>query len=257
MYRGSVRGPLAAVGVAMSVVMLAACSPSASSTTTTVPSVPSTVPQVETTTTAVDTTTTVAETTTTQPATTTTTDAGEVVGDPEALRALYEEISDEVDLLYEDYEWELEMPDINVADPRDALVAAVTFDSDTNAVPWDRWSELVTVEGSPARAAFIADADLLAVRDWVIHRTGEEGYSIADVRMVGEDELSEFIPAAVIEEMPEDGVAFQFTETFGTFEVIEVGSGEVVDEYPGSTSLDAAVMVPTELGWQMWWRDDQ
>ncbi len=255
MYRGSVRGPLAAVGVAMSVVMLAACSPSASSTTTTVPAVPSTVPQVETTTTAVDTTTTVAETTTTQPATTTTTDAGEVVGDPEALRALYEEISDEVDLLYEDYEWELEMPDINVADPETALRNLIVWENQITVAPWRRWAEIITVPDSPARKQVEDDKMFLFVREWVLDASSTGEVSLSDIVELSEEDAESEVPVDVRDRIPDGSRVFAYNISGGDFAFLDRTTGEVAVADDGFEGRDVAVLVPTDLGWQMYWRE--
>ncbi len=226
---------LRCLSLAAFVALTSACTGGSATTTTT-----------STTTAAPATTTT--STSTTTPAPTSTTAGLTMVGDPDALRELVDDVSVAV-LGVGAEEAGVPVPDLTNGDPLVALEAMMVLDSwigSTEGAPDARWAEVYTAPGSVAETRIAGYLSRLGERDeilavsgapWVFHDARAVHFSYLDLTDL---ELS----------LADGSVAVAFTTSVGPYDFIDAGTGEVASSRQGWDNYEwTAVLSPGPHGW--------
>jgi len=236
--------------VVVSVVLVtAACTNGAADrTTTTEPS---------TTSTAIESTTTTAapmSTTTSEP-TTTTTEFTDSVGSPEALAAVMDEAMANSELAFPDAKLDLiSLPDLNTPDPAKAAGALARLEYQVSAVaPNMSWLNVVTAPGSPARASLAKGLQELSNRQLrVVLDFGD--YVVDHAVTVPLQELSER-PIDLPSDVPHDAAFVLVTTSSPSYRLV-ARDGEIIADRPGwDERTRIVILLPTEVGWQVFWEE--
>ncbi len=201
------------------------------------------------------TTTTVVETTTTSTVPPSTVPEG-FVGDPVAIEEQLKSIRRGMEVSPEDHpegvlELEIPYPDNTNADPVVALQEIWEFDAwVASALPYDRLAELYLAPDSPAWRSAGATIMRLYLNGWVVEFDGPGFVWVSG----GLGEPSD-VPADV--EVPTGGVVVRYRSSQSNVTVKYFDDGEVVETGTGYGEEDrVAVLVPSPLGWQVYWYGD-
>ncbi len=198
------------------------------------------------------TTTTVVVTTTSSTVASTTVPEG-FVGDPAAIKEHIELAMDIVELSPESFppgalELEIPWPENTTADPVVALRAIWEFDAWVASVfPYEAFAEIYLAEDSAAwreAGGFIRQLDL---NNWIVEFDGPGFVWVSG----GLGEPSD-VPADV--EIPVGGVVVRYRSSQSDVTILRVEDGSVVNTGSGYPEEDlVAVLVPSPLGWQVYW----
>lgn len=227
--------------------LVASCS-SGSPASTTVAALPTT-----TTTTTLAT----APTTRVEPSTTTaspsTTLASDLVGSPEAKDALIEAIVAEVGEDNLGGRENVPFLDINHPDPLVAMQSIIAFDSWVITTwPDPPMVEIYTADESPGRNAYARGVSSIFKGGSRIVYLGSP-YTAVDYRVV---DASEALTEEVMADLPRGAVAIAYESSSGPFEVRRVEDETVDASSEGwETRTVVTVLVPTSLGWQIWFEE--
>lgn len=231
----------------MAICLVAACSEAGADTTTTAAEPPAT-----TTTTSPPPTTAPPVTSTTAASTTTTIDTG-LVGDPDALIAMIEQTRGfalgEGETQYEGVA--IPYPDLTNPDPVVALREAWSFEAwlmDTG--PFIGFLDAHNYPEGPRRRD--AGSDFIY---WDLENLRLVGlansYSLTSAEVVPLESADMLEPERI--EVPPSSVAVAYTDRGGPYQVIDTETGQVIEEVAAYEDTGVAVLVPTEVGWQLYW----
>ncbi len=208
-----------------------------------------------TTTTVSETTTTTVVETTTVPSSTSTTVPEGFVGDPVAIEEHIELAIRLVKASPESFppgalEMEIPYPDNTIADPVMALREIWEFDAWVVAnLPYDAFAELYLSPDSPAWSKAGEVIERLEGR-WIVEFDGPGFVWVSG----GLGEPSD-VPSDV--EVPVGGVVVRYRSSQSDVTVYWVDDGTVVETGTGYGEEDrVAVLVPSPLGWQVYWYGD-
>lgn len=201
------------------------------------------------------TTTTVFETTTVPPSTSTTVPEG-FVGDPVAIEEHIDIALDIVELSPESFppgalEMEIPWPENTTADPVLALREIWEFDAwVVTHFPYQEWAKLYLADSSPAWSKAGEVVEQLHRAGWVVEFDGPGFVWVSG----GLGEPSD-VPADV--EVPVGGVVVRYRSSQSDVTVKYFDDGEVVETGTGYGEEDrVAVLIPSPLGWQVYWYGD-
>ncbi len=191
-------------------------------------------------------------TATTPPETTTTEPAGDTVGDPAALEALVEEVTQQVRIVYADDSIEVPVPDLTNPDPVVAAQAINEFDQLVAAdVPFRDWLSVTAYEGSPAFAIGVENFDRLLFGNLVRVRP-EAGYEFHGGEVLDFDVSS--LPIELVEGMPTDAVGVLYSSSSGPLHLVDRDTGDTVEVLTdGWANMPVLkIVVATAGGWREW-----
>lgn len=170
-------------------------------------------------------------------------------GTDEAMEALFNELS----VHLADPQAAVPWPDLRNPDPRAAYESAAAFQRWMSEVdPNPILVEGYTAPDSPERG-FDLDLFDLQQRRGVIWGPSQPPYEMTIVDLV--HPIDSGVSPFVLDRVPDGSVAIIYLDSWGETEMIHQQSGVVVDVIDGWVDAGpwAAIMAPTDAGWQVWY----
>jgi len=170
-------------------------------------------------------------------------------GTDEAMEALFSDLSTHVSAVGAPVPW----PDLRNADPRAAYRSAAAFqrwisEKDPNPILVEGY----TAPNSPERQF---DLELFGEqqRAGVLWSASEPPYEMNILDLV--DPLDSGVPPWILDQVPAGSVAIIYLDSWGRTELLDQQTGRVTDTINGWTDAGpwAAIMAPTNVGWQVWY----